>query len=550
MSAVKLTGRRRERLLAALESGASVAEAARRVGVSRQRVAQVARAGRFDLAAGRATADAEFARAYDAARRGGVAELVGDSELPPTLDAFVEFCSGLTLDEGRPMVLEPFQRAILADYFAGARETVALLPKGNGKTTTLAALALFELVARPDAEIVIAAAARDQAAIMLRQATGFIRRSGPLGERLTVLQREIAHRQLGGRVRVLSADERTADGVIPTAAFVDELHRHRSGELFAVLRHALEKRAGRLVCISTAGDDQTSPLGQLRTAAYRLPEQHRDGAYRCCRSADGSFVMHEWALDPDQDLDDLALVKSANPASWVTVERLRERHDSPSTTRWGWARFACGVWLRGDGAAIEAADWDALADPFVSIPPSSPVYVGLDLGWRGDATAIVPVWVERRDRRVIGNPVVLEPPEGGTLDDRLVVEALIVLRDRFRVVAVVYDPAAAFALAQQLEREGLPMVEHSQRDSSMALADGRFLEAIRRRELVHSGHPVLREHVLNAVEKPIAGERFRFVRPRHGPRVPIDCLTAASMAHSVAVAEASAAVDRSVYFLA
>jgi hypothetical protein len=66
--------------------------------------------------------------------------------------------------------------------------------------------------------------------------------------------------------------------------------------------------------------------------------------------------------------------------------------------------------------------------------------------------------------------------------------------------------------------------------------------------LQHSGHAVLRQHVLNAVEKPV-GELFRFTRPKHGPRVPIDCLTALSMAHSVAVAESTKPVaDRSVYF--
>jgi hypothetical protein len=48
----------------------------------------------------------------------------------------------------------------------------------------------------------------------------------------------------------------------------------------------------------------------------------------------------EWALDEDDDLDDLELVKQANPASWQTPELLRERHDSPSMLSWQWARFA------------------------------------------------------------------------------------------------------------------------------------------------------------------------------------------------------------------
>jgi phage terminase large subunit-like protein len=68
---------------------------------------------------------------------------------------------------------------MLADYFGGTTETLILIPKKNGKTTLMAALALYHLVVTEDAECVIAAASRDQAQIMLRQARGFIRRSGP-----------------------------------------------------------------------------------------------------------------------------------------------------------------------------------------------------------------------------------------------------------------------------------------------------------------------------------------------------------------------------------
>src|SRR5262245_9732353 len=93
------------------------------------------------------------------------------------LEAFAEFCSWLVLDSLEPMELEPFQREAVADYFAGAKETLILLPKKNGKSTLLAALALFHLVTKHDAECVVAAASRDQATILYDQAAGFVRRS-------------------------------------------------------------------------------------------------------------------------------------------------------------------------------------------------------------------------------------------------------------------------------------------------------------------------------------------------------------------------------------
>jgi len=225
-----------------------------------------------------------------------------------TLEEFEAFCRQLTLDSGRPFVLEPFQKMMLKDFFAGTRETLILLPKKCSKTTSLGALALAHLCTTPDAECVIAAASRDQAGIMLRQATGFIRRSPALQSRLVVKQREVVHRQLGGRVRVVASDVETVDGALPSLALVDEWHRHRDSDLYGVLRDGLAARDGRLVTISTAGSDRDSPLWKARQAALELGAR-RDGAYLRGGSPDGSFVLHEWSLREGDDLDDLELVK-------------------------------------------------------------------------------------------------------------------------------------------------------------------------------------------------------------------------------------------------
>jgi len=334
---------------------------------------------------------------------------------------------------------------------------------------------------------------------------------------------------------------------------VDENHRARTSDLYGVLRDGLGPRDGQLITISTAGDSELSPLGQLRTRAYELPTQQRDGAYRYARSSNGRFVLHEWSLDNDQDFEDLALVEQANPASWQTVERLRDRRASPSMTLWQWRRFACGQWVRGEHSAIDPAEWDALAVRGIEIPDGSPIWLGWDHAWRGggDTCALVPLWWQSNDRRIIGDPTILEAPEGAILDDRLVVNAFNSFNARWRIEGVIYDPSAgASALAQQIARDtGLQLIEASQRDGPMALADGRLLEAIRRGQLVHSGDPILREHVLNAVEKPVQGELFRFTRPKHGPRVPIDGLTALSLAHSTAVAEATAPKQSNDWFM-
>lgn len=451
---------------------------------------------------------------------------------------------------------------MLRDYFAGTSETLILVSKKNGKTTLMAALALYHLLTTPDAECVIAAASRDQAAIMLRQARGFIRRSPGLQARMAVKQREIVSLVDEGRIRVLAADADTADGVLPTLALVDELHRHKSADLYGVFRDGLGPRKGRLITISTAGDDELSPLGVMRAAAYKLPVVERDGAYRTARSADGGYVLHEWALDATEDRSDMAVVVRANPAPWQTEEQLSRRYDSPSMTSWQWARFACGVWVRGEDTAVQPQEWDAMEDPAAVIPPAAEIYVGWDQGWKIDATALIPLWWESPDRRVVTDPVILEPPgQDESLDERKVVNALLDLSNGRPRTFVVYDPnAGAQQMVQQLERGQHPLqqerewrgelvfVEHTQDNAPIALADARFMEAVRRRAFVHDGNPVLRAHVLNVVEKPLGGEKFRLDRPSRGPRRPNDGQRALSMANSVAVAE-QAAPKRSSEFI-
>lgn len=245
----------------------------------------------------------------------------------------------------------------------------------------------------------------------------------------------------------------------------------------------------------------------------------------------------------------MAIVKDANPASWQTLEALQRRFESPSMTPWAWARFACGVWLRGQESAIPPEEWDALRGDVETV--SAPL-IGWDQGWKIDTTALVPLYVEAPDRRVVKGARILTPPgDGSLLDEREVVRALLDLAEPHGHVRVVYDPnAGAQQMVQQLERGDHPeqrgrrvtfeFIEHSQDNAPIALADGRLMEAIRRRVLVHDGDSELRDHVLNAAEKPLGGERFKFDRPRRGARRPIDALRALSMAHSVAVAELEA----------
>ena len=58
---------------------------------------------------------------------------------PYSVTDFAKFCrENLKIEDGSALKIEPFQRALLRDYFHGTTETLALIPKKNGKTTPLA----------------------------------------------------------------------------------------------------------------------------------------------------------------------------------------------------------------------------------------------------------------------------------------------------------------------------------------------------------------------------------------------------------------------------
>jgi phage terminase large subunit-like protein len=443
----------------------------------------------------------------------------------------------LVLEDGTPMVVHDFQARMLTDYFAGATETLILISKKNGKSSLLGALALFHLVFDRDQRIFIAAASRDQATILFEQAAGFVRRTPSLAKRLKVQPgyRRIKASADHGYLRVLASDVDTADGVIPTLAMADELHRWKSSDMYGVLRDGLLGSA-RMLTISTAGTLEDSPLGELRRSAYELGLDRDGPAYRYAKSPDGSFVMHEWALDPGADVGDMGLVKEANPAPWHTERTLRRRFESPSTTDWQWQRFACGIWTEGEEPWIEPAAWDALEVRGLRQPgllePGDAVVVGVDLGVKHDRTAIVVLRID--DMAVEAH--ILTPPRGGSLPLASVEAKLRELHDLYAVQEFVYDPWSFRRSAELLEDEGLPMLEHPMSNERMTLASANLYKLIQEGKVRHDGDPELRSHVLAGTTKET--ERgWRLVKdPKQ--RRPIDALIALAIAAKVATDQA------------
>src|SRR4051812_8085069 len=122
---------------------------------------------------------------------------------PFTVEHFRGYARLMVLDNGDRWDPEPFQLAIVADIFAGYDEVLVTIPEGNGKTTLMSGVALYHGDYTPSAEVLLAAASREQAERLFSQAGGFVDRSPGFRGRFRVFEgyRRIKCLRTGGRLQ-------------------------------------------------------------------------------------------------------------------------------------------------------------------------------------------------------------------------------------------------------------------------------------------------------------------------------------------------------------
>ena len=438
---------------------------------------------------------------------------------PFTLPHFRRWASDLILDTGDPWKLEPFQEAFIEDLFSGFPEAWLVVPEGNAKTTTLAGIALYHAEHRPFAAVPVAAASREQAEILYRQAEGFVLRSEGLyapvhsaiqaakGKLKTQVPRFVClegyrriNHHAGGRIQVFAADDRTGDGIIPTLGIIDEPHRLRNLALYRTWAGKIAKRGGQLVTISTSGEpgsDFEVTRAKIREAATGVRTVGSFTRYTTSR-----LVLHEWAVPDGADIEDMAVVKAANPLKAITVPMLREKFNSPTMTRHHWLRFACNrptrdndSWLGPNGQPM----WDALEAEY-DFEVGAPTWIGVDVGIKRDSTAVVAV--QRDDTGELHAICRLWVPSSDEpVDVTDVMEHIRELARAYDVQAVSFDPRFFDVPAKMLSDEGLMLIEVPQSPERMTTIVGGLLELIKRGQVHHDGDPALATHVLNAVPR-------------------------------------------------
>lgn len=217
---------------------------------------------------------------------------------------------------GAPLVLELFQKAYIQALFGFLeketgyrryRETMFLVARKNGKSTLLAAIALYMLIADYEgaAEIYSVATKRDQAKKIFTEAYNMVKQSPELRAVLKKRRNDLYFPATASTFEALASDSNTLDGLNSHAVIIDELHAIKDRNLYEVMKQSTSSRRQPLVImITTAGMVRESVFDEM----YELACEIADGT-----EEDPTFLPVLYELDSRDEWTDPAKWQKANP---------------------------------------------------------------------------------------------------------------------------------------------------------------------------------------------------------------------------------------------
>ncbi|WP_260744736.1 terminase large subunit domain-containing protein [Mycobacterium sp. SMC-2] len=430
----------------------------------------------------------------------------------------------------QPMKLRPWQVDLMASVLdAERRPSIAgfMLPRGQGKTTLMAAWAIYELFCGPDGnQIVVTAVDERQAKLTFSTAARMIELNDELAKRCLVYRERLELPAKGSSFVALPAEPKRLEGLGNfTLAIVDEIGVV-ARETWQTILLGLGKMDDATVCgIGTppVGDD--SVLFDLRNHAREHPD---DDSFVWREYSAAGFEDHPvdcrhcWyasnpAMDPEQDpflfeRDLLALLGKVTEASF---RRAR----------------LCQLPFDVENALVDPDTWRALSTD-VGIPDGTDVVIALDGSHNRDCTALL-IGSISATPHFDTLAVYSNTGQPGWKVDVLAVEQKI--RDackRWNVKELVMDPFRWNRTGQVLAGEGLTVHEFPWSPQRVTKATTELHGAILNKNLSHSGDAQLRDHVLAAtVHETDNGLRIGKVsRSEKAPK--IDLAAALVMCHS------------------
>jgi phage terminase large subunit-like protein len=297
---------------------------------------------------------------------------------------------------GKPFILQDWQRHQFiqplfgwkrADGTRRYRRGGVWVPKKNGKSTLLAGVELYLLIAdrEPSAEVYSAANDRAQAGIIYAQAARMVELSPKLyariGEKGIIRSTKTLYdRASGSTFKALSSDAPTKEGLNTHGLIVDEIHAMRSRVLWdALIYGGAARRQPLVLSISTAGVYDIATIGWEQ---YTYARDIVNGT----NSTDWSFYALIYEAASAAPWTRETTWRKANPSYGVTVkidalrEECAEAKAQPQKEN-AFRRYRLNQWVQQVTRWIPMSTWAANAGhPIDRVALAGRVaYGGLDL---------------------------------------------------------------------------------------------------------------------------------------------------------------------------
>ncbi|MBB95592.1 MAG: terminase [Rhodobacteraceae bacterium] len=464
-----------------------------------------------------------------------------DEEKAARVCEFVELCphiKGELARRGELIKLEPWQVFILTTVFGWAdakgnrrfRSVYIEVPRGNGKSALSSPLGLYMLAADGEegSEVYSAATTRDQARIVFRVAQAMARKMAGLRKTLGVRvpAQAITQESSNSTFQALSADGHTLDGLNIHMAIVDELHAHKTPDVYDVLETGLGKRPQSMLwAITTAGFNKYGVCYKVRDFVTKVLSGASTGAM-----ADATFGIVYTIDDGDDPFSEAALVK-ANPNYGVSVDpahvkQMAAKAKESAQDRTNYLTKHLDVWVDANEALFDTEHWRKCQDASLDEDEFSgdESVIALDLASKIDIAAKVslyrrelsgkshyyvfprfflPLAAIEEDRHPMyrgwefqGD---IEATSGETIDFEVIEDEIRMEVPGRNISAVVADPWQAQYLIKNLERDNFPASEMRQTVANMSEATKTLDALMREGRIHHPGNAVLNWMIGNVV---------------------------------------------------
>lgn len=454
------------------------------------------------------------------------------------------------------------------------RTMLVFVPRKNGKSIIGGGLGVYMFTADGEfgAEVYSGATTEKQAWEVFRPAKQMIERTPELREHFGVEVNASNMARLEDGSRFEPVIGKPGDGSSPSCAIVDEYHEHQDSTLFDTMETGMGAREQPvMLVITTAGSSIGGPCHQLVRDSERMLEGVIDRP---------DLWPALFTIDQGDDWTSEEALRKANPNFGISISEdfllARQRDAMQSATRQATFRTKhLNEWVGAKNAWLNMLRWkEAPSRKSLAELDGRPCFIGLDLASKIDIAGNIllfppvegdPLW-HVHGRYYLPEARVIEELDSNTaryrefdalglltLTDGEVIEFEVIKEDlrefagRFDVQAVAYDPWQATQLAQEMELEGLPMVEVRQTVQNISEPMKEVEALVLQRKLAHGDCPVLTWMASNVVAKLDVKDNIYPNKER--PENKIDGIIGLIMALSRATAGAQAKPEYQMLFL-